>query len=255
MSNRPESGQMPIILLHGWGMNKQIWQGIRESLPTELQQRVTALDLPGFGDNSQILEPYDLTNLSNWLNEQVHSPSIVIGWSLGGLVAQRFATDFPDKVQSLGLVASTPKFLAEGDWPGIKPAVLSSFASQLEQDHQGIVDKFMAIQAMGSVTAKQDIKQIKRWVLSKPTPNVETLRSGLDILMQSNLTDEFQNLTVKTHILLGKLDSLVPNRVVPYMRKLNSKVDIRIERKASHAPFISHPDYFIDWLLALIEQD
>ena len=248
MFNRSESPQTPIVLLHGWGMNKQVWQGIESLLPGCTRERLCLLDLPGHGDNRHLPTPYTIASLSRWLDGEITQPCILVGWSLGGLLAQHYAHSHPDKVVALGLVASTPKFVQDSDWPGIKPGVLAMFAQQLEQDHRGLVDKFMAIQAMGSETAKQDIKQIKQWVLAKPTPQKEALRSGLEMLLLVDQSAAFRQLRMPTHVLLGKLDTLVPFKVIKELQALNKKIDVTLESKASHAPFISHPESFLNWL-------
>ena len=45
----------------------------------------------------------------------------IAGWSLGGLLAQKYLERFPQRVQSLMLIASTPKFIASADWPHAMP--------------------------------------------------------------------------------------------------------------------------------------
>ncbi|MDC2889767.1 hypothetical protein [Psychrosphaera algicola] len=76
-------------------------------------------------------------------------------------MATQLAITQPEKILNLGLVASSPKFMADGNWPGIQPAVLDQFANQLDNEHKAVIERFMAIQAMGSVSAKQDIKELK----------------------------------------------------------------------------------------------
>ena len=168
-------------------------------------------------------------------------------------MAQAFSTRFPDRVQALGLIASTPKFVANDSWPGIQPQVLASFSKQLATDHSALIEKFMAIQAMGSATAKQDIKQIKQWVLAAPAPDFTALSAGLDMLLNVDLRDNFANLAVTTRLILGKLDSLVPAKVIPQLQALNTKIAVHQVAKASHAPFVSHPDDFIEWLSDLVK--
>jgi len=243
------------VLIHGWGMNRQIWQGVIEHLPSEVAARVVALDMPGYGDNQVGEIEMNFDGLVSWLEEQVTVPSILIGWSLGGLVAQRLAIKSPEKVIQLGLVATTPHFVQRADWPGIKPQVLAMFAKQLSQDHASLIDKFMAIQAMGSETAKQDIRKIKHWVLSKPTPASNVLAAGLNMLETIDLRSDLKYLPENTHVLLGKLDSLVPVKAAEQILDSKPNLNVTVVDKASHAPFISHPQEFTKWLLNMGNED
>ncbi|NMS24626.1 alpha/beta fold hydrolase, partial [Vibrio parahaemolyticus] len=108
--------------------------------------------------------------------------AIWLGWSLGGLVATHVALNMPERVAKLITVASSPKFAAEKPWRGIQPNVLSAFTSQLLEDFSLTIERFMALQAMGSPSARKDVKQLKQAVLSRPQPNPESLLVGLNIL-------------------------------------------------------------------------
>ena len=44
-------------------------------------------------------------------------PASLVGWSLGGLAAMRWALDAPASLKSLTLVASSPCFVQRADWP------------------------------------------------------------------------------------------------------------------------------------------
>lgn len=235
-------------------MNNNVWQHTLSRLKEVTNRPIVTLELPGYGDADNVLDSHSVESLSHWLNEQIHVASTVIGWSLGGLVATRFALDYPEKVLSLGLVASSPKFLAEDQWPGIKPNVLTGFAAHLATDHQNVIERFMAIQAMGSNSAKQDIKLIKQAVLQKPTPTPDVLRQGLAILEEADLRLELNNLKVPCALLLGKLDALVPIKMAEQLTEFAQTIKVTVVEKASHAPFISHPEAFDIWCLEVFEQ-
>jgi pimeloyl-ACP methyl ester carboxylesterase len=45
----------PVVLIHGWGSNSEIWQTLPDKLSDYID--VYTLDLPGFG-NSQLIDDY-----------------------------------------------------------------------------------------------------------------------------------------------------------------------------------------------------
>lgn len=58
---------------------------------------------------------------------------------------------------------------------GIKPDVLSNFQRQLSEDYQRTVERFLALQTMGTESARKDARLLKQTVLSLPMPDVEVL--------------------------------------------------------------------------------
>ena len=84
-------------------------------------------------------------------------------------------------------MASSPCFAARDEWPGIRPDVLSGFQHQLSLDFQRTVERFLALQTLGTESARQDARQLKAVVLNQPTPSVEVLNGGLEILRTADL--------------------------------------------------------------------
>lgn len=245
-------GQGPdLALLHGWGVNSGVWQPIATIL--EQHFRVTYIDLPGYGVNAQA--PLGANTLA-FIAEQVSAclpPTFhLMGWSLGGLIAQQIALAQPQRINKLLLVATSPKFAKEPDWPGIEPLILQAFMHQLSTNFAKTLDRFLAIQALGSDTAKSDIRLIKQSIEQYPMPNIAALQGGLQLLAQADLRAVLGQHSVSTHWMMGRLDSLVPVALAEYLAQAQPKHSQHIFQHASHAPFISHPEAFTRHLLTAI---
>ncbi|ESP91849.1 pimeloyl-ACP methyl ester esterase BioH [Pseudoalteromonas luteoviolacea] len=244
--------QSEIVLLHGWGMNKEVWQLIEAALNDALGKPVKALNLPGFGGEPMPVDTYSLDVIVESLSNRIQPNSIVIGWSLGGLVATKLATLYPEKVASLVLVSSNAQFCEDEEWPGIKAQVLEQFKVQLAKDSRKTIERFLAIQAMGSEHAKADIKQLKELLFLASEPHDTALSAGLDILQSVDLRPDFANLKCPVYGIFGRLDSLVPQSVAAELSLINPQFSYEILPKASHAPFISHRDDFISYLKSVL---
>lgn len=230
-----------IVLLHGWGMNSAVFTPLRAFLS---QYRVHYVDLPGFG-HSQAMAG----GLDTWVDaliDTLPNKAIWAGWSLGGLVATAAAIRYPQRVSGLITIASSPCFMAndEQNWPGIPPQVLTQFSAQLAQNLPKTIERFLAIQAMGSETAKEDIKQLRDLVLAKPLPAAQALEQGLEMLKNIDLRSQLSQIQQPWLRIWGRLDGLVPKRVVPLMPTMSNAEDVLLA-KASHAPFISHSELFL----------
>ena len=239
--------RMDLVLLHGWGMNSGAFSSFIPYLQDHF--RVTTIDLPGFGENAHHLpSPYTVEALANMISAQLPKHSVLAGWSLGGLVAQKIAIDAPQKLAGLITIASTPRFSAGPCWPGIAEDLLAMFEAQLEKNYRKTLERFLAIQAMGSATAKNDIKTIREHVTEYPEPAEEALKRGLGILAKEDLRQVVGRISVPTLRLYGRLDSLVPTAGIDRICELHPQADTVVLPHASHAPFISHPQQTADIL-------
>jgi pimeloyl-ACP methyl ester carboxylesterase len=99
----------PIILLHGFCEDHQIWDGFAEELAKDF--RVITPDLPGFGQSQLPPQPFTMDDvgdqLSDWLSKLKINKPVIIGHSLGGYVALAMAQKHPDSLSGLGLFHST----------------------------------------------------------------------------------------------------------------------------------------------------
>lgn len=236
------SGEGPdLVLVHGWGMNGAVWNQTVEVLKDHF--RVHVVDLPGYGHSSHC-HAATLEEIALLLLDQAPKNAIWVGWSLGGLVATHMALHHSDYVSKLVTVASSPKFAAHERWRGIQPQVLQVFTEQLVEDFQLTIERFMALQAMGSPTARQDVKQIKQAVLSRPAPNPQSLLAGLNLLAQVDFRQRLPEISVPFLRLYGRLDGLVPVKVAKDTDSFASGSECYIFSQSSHAPFMTEAESF-----------
>jgi pimeloyl-[acyl-carrier protein] methyl ester esterase len=237
-----------LVFLHGWGVNSGVWQPLIDIIKHKFC--ITTIDLPGYGLNHQLLPtPYNLKSIATAVAQYLPANCILIGWSLGGLVAQQIANSYPKKIKQLVLICSSPKFSKSTDWPGIEPNILDFFTQQLELDFSKTLERFLAIQAMGSVNAREDVKIIKQAVQQYPHPSPVALAAGLDMLQNIDLREQFRTLSIPCQMFFGRLDTLVPDKVASILQLLNPSITIEVITDASHAPFISNTESFAKRLI------
>ncbi len=96
-----------LLLLHGFGANKDNWNRIAPHLTSHY--RLIAIDLPGFGESIRNHSvDYTINNQVSWLSEIIEQLGIqqfhIAGNSMGGYIAGNYAAINPDKVLSLWLI-------------------------------------------------------------------------------------------------------------------------------------------------------
>jgi len=244
---------LPLVFIHGWGLNSGVWQPSVEKLSNHF--KVITVDLPGFGLNVEHeVTPYTLENIAKHIANVIDEPSIIIGWSLGGMVATEIAVNYPEKAKALVTIASSPCFIEQDNWPGMQADVLALFHRQLEQDTQKTINNFLKIQALGSPHLRQDIKQIRDLVMQYPMPNKNTLDLSLKFLENEDQRQYLTNISMPYLRMYGKLDGLIPKAVIEKISTLTPTSDIVIFEKSSHAPFISDFSSFIESLTSWLGQ-
>ncbi len=244
-------GQRDLVLLHGWGLNAEVWRCITERLTPHF--RLHLVDLPGYGRSGDF-PAQSLAEMANVVLMHAPAKAIWLGWSLGGLVASQIALANPERVDALITVASSPCFAAHSEWPGIKPEVLSGFQHQLSHDFNKTVERFLALQTLGTESAKEDIRMLKGVVLKLPMPTVEVLNAGLKTLEIEDLRNGLDGLKLPFLRLYGYLDGLVPRKVASLLDERWPNSDSYLFPKASHAPFMSHSAEFCEVVKAFIDQ-
>src|SRR5688572_28462426 len=88
----------PLVLLHGWGFNSNIWQPLIPQLENKYQ--LFLIDLPGFGKSESILN-YSFDYIIPNLLAKTPKEAYWLGWSLGGLIAMAIAIHSPLRVKKL----------------------------------------------------------------------------------------------------------------------------------------------------------
>jgi pimeloyl-[acyl-carrier protein] methyl ester esterase len=178
----------------------------------------------------------------------------VLGWSLGGLVAQRIALNQPDRIRRLVLVSSTPSFVSKPDWQaGVDPANFNTFAQNVNADYKHAILQFLTLQCMKSNDARATIKQLRASFETKPTPTQTTLQRALHVLLESDLREEIPNIRKPTLLIHGDRDTLAPVQAAHWMMQQLPIGYLRVMSGAAHAPFLSHSEQFIEALNQFLE--
>lgn len=233
-----------VVLLHGWGLHSGVWNGIADELAQ--RWRVTCIDLPGHGRSLMSGDMHDIASFAEAVAAAAPPRAAWIGWSLGGMVGLHLAALHPERVERLALVATSPRFVQGEDWPyGVAPHVLAQFSKDLAQDYRGTLMRFLALEALGSDRAKEELRLLRQDMFQHGEPRPEALAVGLNILRDADLRPLLPAVQCETLFLYGERDRLVSGKAGPVVAAAMRAGSYQIIRGAAHAPFLSHPDEFL----------
>ena len=98
----------PLIVIHGGGDSGNAW--LRNVAELSKYYQVYLPDLPGFGRSKTASEDFDLSSYVTFVEDFSRSLGLerfhLVGHSLGGGIALRYALDFPHRIERLVLVSS-----------------------------------------------------------------------------------------------------------------------------------------------------
>ncbi len=238
-----------ISLLHGWGFNAAIWQETAHALANNAQ--VNCIDLPGHGYSPMPSGDYNIETLANLIAETLPEQGHLIGWSLGGIIAMQIALRHPQKIKKLILVGSVARFVRDDDWRyAVSTEILQDFSDSLSNDIQQTLQRFIALQVMGSDESREILCKLRELMNSNQAPHPAALQGGLEILQEVDLRNQLSKITQSTLMIFGERDTLSRPKTARQMLPLLPNAQLAIINGAGHAPFLSHNQHFTN----LIEQ-
>ena len=228
-----------LVMLHGWGMNSSVWADFGQDLAADC--RVTLIDLPGHGHS-----PFrGQRSLEGWAADCLAvapQQAIWLGWSLGSMVALQAAHLAPERVTGVMVVAGMPRFVQADDWPhAMAPRTLDLFIQALGDDHGKTLERFLALQMLGSDLAQETLRRLKARLRERPDPHPEALETGLDLLKSADLRPDLSALACPTAWLYGDRDTLAPALASNLLPDWLPGVATQVIPGAAHTPFLSHP--------------
>ncbi len=244
----------PLVLLHGWAMHSGIWGPMVSHLARS--HRVHAVDLPGHGRSAHpgLHAPRcTLDAMVSAVDSALAGetrPVSVLGWSMGGLVAMRWALAHPARVDRLVLACTTPRFVAgdgiDDDWPHAMSApTLARFGDELHVAWKLTVQRFLALQVHNSEHGRTTLAAMREQLWARGEPERNVLAETLDMLTTTDLRREATCIAQPVLVIAGSRDTLAWPEAGRWLAGAIPRASYHEIEGAGHAPFLSHADEFL----------
>jgi len=236
-SVRAGQGEPTLVLIHGFGESLLTWQAIFDRLTQ--RTRVVAFDLPGFGGSAKPDATYDLTTMTNRLDDFIdrwtEGPLVVVGHSMGGELAAALALARPDRV--IGLILIAPAGWNVG---------LGGIADTMYPEKARAISWYLSSRAF--ILPEHDLD----WMAEPESSAVYTLvgdsnyrRSAGRVLQEFNfrgLRDRFRDIRQPTVLVWGTLDPVIPFAVGDSIQQVLPCARLVALSNALHRPQVEIPD-------------
>ncbi len=245
-----------IVLVHGVGdRGARVWDYIIPKLAK--RYHVITFDLPGFGRSSKknvLYSPTLYAAFVKWVVDRyVDGPFVLIGHSLGGAVALRFASTYQRNLQRLILIDVAgilhqivlTEYMAQlklNDWSSkmrLSPLDLMTQLSRyaLDRIQRLPIDPEMAI---GSASLRQKLF------------NADPAKIAGLALSNEDFSGLIERVTVPTLIVWGAKDSIAPIRIGKLLSAKIPNARLKVIPNVGHCPMLEQPEQFNRLILSAL---
>lgn len=218
---------MKIVLLHGWGHDKEIWKDFRNSLGLD----TITFDLPGFGDERLLSENWGVADYADWVQEKLAGLKnvILLGHSFGGKVAAEIASKNPKWLKGL-ILSGSPSLR--------RPSLKTNFKLKIAK-----IAKKLKVNKIVKYNPNQEYR--------------EALSKGLGQIYKNAVnydqTGSLKKIRVPTLLIWGSDDRDVPISIAYEMKKLVPNSSLKIIENTGHNTFIENPNLYYGYVKKFIE--
>ncbi|PCJ59247.1 MAG: alpha/beta hydrolase [Planctomycetota bacterium] len=239
-----------LIILHGFLGSKNNWSAVAKLLSNNFY--VITVDIRNHGDSFHNDEhTYDVlvNDLEKLMDRFNFSNSIIMGHSMGGKIAMKFACKFPDKVNYLIVVDIAPvdySFNKE-EIKGLLSINLSSLNNK--RDGEDILIKYVPELGMRKFLMTNLLFSKKKgfyWRI-----NLKVLSDSLHSIGGNSL-DDSDRFTGSTIFIMGDESEYTKDAKKMLFLNFFPKAIIEKIRGAGHNPHFSHLNEFCEKVLTLI---
>ena len=244
------------VLLHGMNFFGEYWGGTADVL-SKAGYRVVVVDQIGFGRSSKPIIPYTLNDMAantrRLLQELSVDRATIIGHSMGGMLASRFAFAYPDFTTHVVMVNQI----------GLTDSRIGRAPRQLDETYRSALTRSYASirQNIERYFVKWDDKYEKfvrihyGWTLSGDWPRMAMVRASLQqIISGETVVYDWPHIKSKALVIGGMVDG--PDYPANARRVAETIPGAKLEliENVGHNPHLESPQIFHAKLLEFLRQ-
>jgi pimeloyl-ACP methyl ester carboxylesterase len=238
----------PVTLIHGVGSNLESWDPVVQRLKADFT--VLRMDLRGQGQSKGITRDCTLESFVDDVQEAMDAAdfakSDLIGFSLGGMIAQLFALTHPQRVHRLALISAVA-----GRTPEEKQR-MAERAKTIRQEGVGAVlgasSQRWFTDAFRNAHPELVDKRLKEMLENDPASYAEAYR----IFAESEVGDRIHAIPHRTLVATGENDVGSSPRMARYMHDQIADSELVIFPELRHSILVEAPDVVADLLLKFL---
>ena len=187
------------------------------------------------------------------LSKTINTPTHIIAWSLGGLIAIAAASRKARAVKSICFISSTPKFVCQNNHnSGIDYQWFKGFTAAFNAQPIHTLEKFLWLQSKGDNFARATLQFLKN-NFDFENYDLQECKYGLVLLEELNLLDRLKTLACKKIFIHGDQDAVVNLQAARFACQA-ARAEMHVIEGAGHVPQVSHHQAVANIITGIITQ-
>jgi len=235
---RLEGSGPDLVLIHGVSDQLEGWDGVVERLKD--RYRLLRFDLRGHGETDKPAGPYSLEDFAEDLAELASSLGVerfhLAGYSLGGLIAQRFALRYANRTDHL-ILLSTVAGRNDAEKARVEERLRSVEQGNLDTHFESSISRWFTDEF---IRANPDL--VKTYAAQSKQNDQAGVRAAYRVLCTSDLIDELPNIKAPTLVITGEHDVGSNPRMANMMHEAIAGSQLVILPHLKHSILIEAPE-------------
>ena len=245
-----EAGEHAVVLLHGYLESLLVWDDFVPLLYKQV--RVVTLDLPGHGISEVKGEVHTMDFLAETVRGALDALGIgkctLVGHSMGGYAALAFCEHYPERLEGLVLLSSTPNPDSEEKRTARQREIALVKAGKKE---------LLARVAPAAGFAQENLPRMKEYVEELAEQVFLTEDEGIVALLGGMMERRDQNEMLRRtpvpHLfILGRKDGYIPVEAAEAMVAAHPEAQVTWLENSGHMGFLEEPARTAEALLAFV---
>jgi 3-oxoadipate enol-lactonase len=243
---------LPVLAIHGLGGGAHFFGGLARRLQSadssrlddlQIACRVISVDLPGTGRSASA----ESFTMESWVRDlgarvagDIREPVLVLGHSMGTMLALHAWRMWPDLVRGLIFVGGLPR---------VRPLVHDRLRERLDaladaEDLTGWGPKVSPAN-FSPVTMRQQPEVVALFERLFESQPIEQYRQSLRILLDSDVRGVAATIAVPVLAIAGADDQYAPpDAVAEFVRAIPAPCRLEVMDRCGHLPFLEQPEAF-----------
>lgn len=256
-----------VVLLHGNNFAGFYWGGVIDVLRKE-GFRIVVPDQIGYGRSSKPAIPYNLSDMARNTRRLLETLGIakvmVVGHSMGGMAAARFATQYPSMVERL--VLYNPIGVVDGRFARPAPDVDESYRQNLKATYDSVKASLLRYVAHDESVWNDTFEAYARirysWTLGAEWPRLALAQALIgQMLYQDQVVDDWAHIQAPT-LAFGGAEDVLPGSARLFQERMkfiadaipNGRGRLHLIPGLGHVPHIEAPGKTYPPLVAFLKE-
>ena len=247
-----QKGETAIVFLHGYLESLDIWDEFTK--PLDRDYRIIAIDIPGHGISEVKGEVHTMEFIADVLKGVLDGVGVkrcfVVGHSMGGYVAEAFASKDPEANEGIVLFHPTPNPDSEEKKNDRKREI-----ELIKADKKELIAKMAAPKGFAETNRRRlrdAVEQQEEQAIMTDDDGIVAILNGL--MQRPDMNDRLRELKIPQLFIFGKHDEFIPAEVAEKLALAHPQAEVAWLENSGHMGFVEEPAAAEEILRAFIKE-